>query len=102
MSDEKRNEQIRQLEEEGDYAADYLEELLDIVDFGGDIEIDVENDRAAVAIVGEDGDSSLDRLVGDDAEVLGHSSMPRRAITSLDPAQTNRTSGRESISGRYL
>lgn len=70
MSDEKRNEQIRQLEEEGDYAADYLEELLDIVDFGGDIEIDVENDRAAVAIVGEDGDSSLDRLVGDDAEVL--------------------------------
>ena len=38
--------------QEGDIAADYLERLLDIVDYDGDIDLDVENDRAAVAIVG--------------------------------------------------
>lgn len=54
------------LETEGDIAADYLEGLLDIVDVDGDIEMDVENDRAMVAIVGED----LDLLVGDEGEVL--------------------------------
>ena len=48
------------LEREGDIAADYLEELLDIADFDGDIDLDVENDRAMVSIVG----SGLDNLVG--------------------------------------
>ena len=43
---------IAQLEEEGDVAADYLEGLLDIADLDGDIDIDVENDRAALAIAG--------------------------------------------------
>ena len=41
---------IAQLEEEGDIAADYLEGLLDIADLDGDIDIDVENDRAALAL----------------------------------------------------
>lgn len=45
---------ITQLEEEGDIAADYLEELLDICDLDGDIDIDVENGRAAVEIVSEE------------------------------------------------
>ncbi len=54
------------LEAEGDIAADYLEGLLDIIDVDGDLEMDVENGRAMVAIVGED----LDDLVGDDGEVL--------------------------------
>ena len=40
------------LVQEGDIAADYLERLLDIVDYDGDIDLDVENDRAAVAIIG--------------------------------------------------
>lgn len=39
---------------EGDIAGDYLEQFLDIVDFDGDIDMDVEGDRAAVAIVGDD------------------------------------------------
>jgi spoIIIJ-associated protein len=43
---------IAKLEEEGDIAADYLEALLDIADLDGDIDIDVENDRASLAIVG--------------------------------------------------
>jgi spoIIIJ-associated protein len=52
-------------------AADYLEELLDIVDLDGDIDIDVENGRASVAIVAEaGGERELRRLVGAQGEVL--------------------------------
>jgi spoIIIJ-associated protein len=54
------------LEQEGDIAADYLEELLEIVDLDGDIDMDVEGDRATVSIVGAD----LPQLVGRDGEVL--------------------------------
>ncbi len=62
---------LRRLEEEGEVAADYLEELLDIVDLDGDIDIDVENGRASVAIVAENGaDRDLRRLVGSRGEVL--------------------------------
>lgn len=62
-------DETKRLEEEGEVAADYLEELLDIADLDGDIDIDVEHGRAAVEIVA-DGDSSLDRLVGADGSVL--------------------------------
>jgi len=59
------------LEEEGDVAADYLEELLDIVDLDGDIDIDIENGRASVAIVADQaGTPALRKLVGSDGEVL--------------------------------
>ena len=62
---------VRDLEEEGEVAADYLEELLDIVDVDGDIDIDVENGRASLAIVAEGDDNrSLRRLVGSNGEVL--------------------------------
>jgi spoIIIJ-associated protein len=54
------------LEREGEIAADYLEELLDIADLDGDIDMDVERDRAAVSVVGGD----LDHLVGDEGVVL--------------------------------
>jgi spoIIIJ-associated protein len=64
-------ENLRRLEEEGEVAADYLEELLDIVDLDGDIDIDVENGRASVAIVAEaGGERELRRLVGSHGEVL--------------------------------
>ncbi len=64
-------ESLRRLEEEGEVAADYLEELLDIVDLDGDIDIDVENGRASVAIVAEAGsERELRRLVGARGEVL--------------------------------
>lgn len=53
--------------EEGEIAGDYLEQLLDILDFDGDIELDVERDRAMVAI---DGGDDLHRLVGSKGEVL--------------------------------
>src|SRR5688500_11322576 len=54
------------VENEGDTAADYLEELLDIADLDGDLDMDVEGDRASVSIVGAD----LSQLVGRDGEVL--------------------------------
>ena len=57
---------VKRLEEEGEIAADYLEELLDIADLDGDLDMDVEGDRASVSIVGGD----LDRLVGRNGEVL--------------------------------
>jgi spoIIIJ-associated protein len=57
---------VKRLEREGDIAADYLEGLLDIADLDGDIDMDVERDRAMVSIVG----AELDELVGADGEVL--------------------------------
>ena len=54
------------LEQEGDIAADYLEELLDIADLDGDLDMDVEGDRASVSIVGGD----VSQLVGRSGEVL--------------------------------
>ena len=59
-------ERLKQLEEEGDIAADYLEELLDIADLDGDLDIDVDADRAVVSIVG----ANLSQLVGQHGEVL--------------------------------
>jgi spoIIIJ-associated protein len=57
---------LSSLEDEGEIAADYIEGLLDIADLDGDIDMDVEGDRAVVSVVG----ATLDELVGDDGEVL--------------------------------
>jgi len=54
-----------ELDEEGDIAADYLEELLDIVDLDGDIDTFVEGDRAHVSVV-----TDSQTLVGKNGEVL--------------------------------
>lgn len=105
------------LEREGDIAADYLEGLLDIADLDGDIDMDVEGDRALVSIVGGD----LTHLVGDRGQVLdalqeltrlavtretgersrlmldvaGHRAARREALTALgtEAATQARTSG---------
>ncbi|HET8994083.1 MAG TPA: protein jag [Rhodococcus sp. (in: high G+C Gram-positive bacteria)] len=53
--------------EEGEIAGDYLEQLLDVLDFDGDIDLDVEGDRAVVSI---DGGKDLSKLVGRSGEVL--------------------------------
>lgn len=58
------------LEEEGDIAADYLEELLDVTDLDGDIDIDVTDGRAQLAILNEDDGDGLSVLVGRDGQVL--------------------------------
>lgn len=105
---------VRELEQEGEIAADYLEELLDICDMDGDLDLDVEGDRAVVAIVG----AKLDKLVGANGEVLdalqeltrlavhqqtgtrsrlmldvgGHRARRRRELTSLGEAAARRVS----------
>jgi len=69
---------LSRLEEEGDIAADYLEGLLDIADLDGDIDMDVEGDRASVSIVGE----GLTNLVGSNGEVLeALQELTRLAVT---------------------
>ena len=57
---------IADLELEGEVAADYIEGLLDVADLDGDIDMDVEGDRALVSVVG----ATLDELVGSKGEVL--------------------------------
>jgi len=57
---------LSELEREGEVAADYLEEFLDICDLDGDLDLDVEGERALVAVVGQ----GLDNLVGRHGEVL--------------------------------
>lgn len=61
---------VSRVEEEGDIAADYLEELLDIADIDGDIDIEVRNGRTYISIVAEEGSDSLANLVGEGGEVL--------------------------------
>ncbi|WP_371856782.1 Jag family protein [Gandjariella thermophila] len=52
---------------EGDIAGDYLERLLDLLDYDGDIDLDVEAGRAVVSI---DGGDDLEKLVGPRGSVL--------------------------------
>ncbi|MGB6162055.1 MAG: R3H domain-containing nucleic acid-binding protein [Pseudonocardiaceae bacterium] len=55
------------LVQEGDVAGDYLERLLDLVDYDGDIDLDVDAGRAMVSI---DGGEDLTKLVGQHGAVL--------------------------------
>lgn len=61
---------MQRLEEEGDVAADYLEELLDIADLDGDIDIEVRGGRVYVSVESEEDDADLQELVGRDGRVL--------------------------------
>ncbi len=58
------------LEREGEVAADFLETLLDIADLDGDIDLDVDGDRAVVSIVDSEEGRVPRRLVGPDGKVL--------------------------------
>ncbi len=66
FSDEEPSVSLADLEQEGEIAADYVEGLLDIADLDGDIDMDVEGNRALVSVVG----ATLDELVGRRGEVL--------------------------------
>src|SRR5690242_12430444 len=69
-TEERRPRKVTDLEREGEVAADYLETLLDIADLDGDIDVDVDGDRAAVSIVDSDEGRVPRRLVGSDGKVL--------------------------------
>jgi spoIIIJ-associated protein len=59
-----------QLEKEGEVAADFLETLLDICDLDGDIDVDIDGDRAAVSVVDSEEGRVPRRLVGPNGQVL--------------------------------
>jgi spoIIIJ-associated protein len=59
-----------QLEREGEVAADFLETLLDICDLDGDIDVDIDGDRAAVSVVDSEDGRVPRRLVGPNGQVL--------------------------------
>jgi spoIIIJ-associated protein len=74
----------RQLEREGEVAADFLETLLDICDLDGDLDVDIDGDRAAVAIVDSDEGRVPRRLVGQDGQVLeAVQELTRLAVQSV-------------------
>jgi spoIIIJ-associated protein len=66
------------LEEEGDIAADYLEELLDIFDLDGDIDIDVRQGRAYLEISSENGGNL--RLISEPDTVEALQELTRLAV----------------------
>lgn len=70
-SDTHESELLDPLVEEGEVAADYLEELLDLADLDGDIDIEVRNGRTYLSVLTDEGSSDdLQELVGNDGEVL--------------------------------
>lgn len=69
------------LRREGEFAADYLEGLLDIIDVDGDIDMDVDGNRAVVSIV-ESPSGELEHLVGPKGSVLDAlQELTRLAVT---------------------
>jgi spoIIIJ-associated protein len=80
---------LTRLEQEGEIAADYLEGLLDIADLDGDIDMDVEGERASVSIIGDPASRELNKLVGHDGEVL-------EALQELTRLAVHRETGERS------
>lgn len=72
---------------EGDAAGDYLERLLDILDYDGDIDLDVEGERAVVSILGG---SDIERLVGSEGEVLSALQELTRLAVGMETGQRSR------------
>lgn len=72
------NPTIAELEEEGDIAADYIEELLDITDLDGDIDIDARGGRAYVSVNSSE-DSNL-RLLSKPDTVTALQELTRIAV----------------------
>src|ERR1700712_2698784 len=86
-SNGKRLDKHELLVAEGDAAGDYLERLLDILDFDGDIDLDVEGERAVVSIIG---DGDVDKLVGERGEVLDALQELTRLAATAETGQRSR------------
>jgi spoIIIJ-associated protein len=86
---EEGTDSLTRLEQEGEIAADYLEGLLDIADLDGDIDMDVEADRAAVSVISDGSSRDLQKLVGRDGEVL-------EALQELTRLAVHRETGERS------
>lgn len=69
------------LEKEGEIAADFLEEFLDVADIDGDLEIDISNNRPLISITSETANSNL-KLIGDAESVQALQELTRLAVQS--------------------
>lgn len=78
---------VQQLIDEGEIAGDYLERLLDILDFDGDIDLDVIGDRAVVSIIGGD---DLGCLAGSDGHVLDAIQELTRLAVGVESGERSR------------
>lgn len=85
--DDRADDEHDALVAEGDAAGDYLERLLDILDYDGDIDLDVEGERAVVSIVGE---GDIDRLVGEHGEVLSALQELTRLAAGMETGSRSR------------
>lgn len=70
---------LAHLEQEGDVAADYIEELLDIADIDGDIELDVRAGRAYVSVEASAGSTTLS-VLSDPETVRSLQELTRLAV----------------------
>ncbi|WP_100814597.1 Jag family protein [Microbacterium lacus] len=70
---------LAHLEQEGDVAADYIEELLDIADIDGDIELDVRAGRAYVSVEAPAGGTTLS-VLSDPETVRSLQELTRLAV----------------------
>src|SRR5690625_1446440 len=61
---------VADIEAEGDHAADYIEELLDIADLDGDIDIEVRNNRTYLSVLVPEDDEEIQGLVGKNGKTL--------------------------------
>lgn len=77
-SSESGHKSTKALEEEGDIAADYLEELLDIFDLDGDIDIDVRGGRAYLEVTA--GANSNLRVISEPETVEALQELTRLAV----------------------
>jgi spoIIIJ-associated protein len=68
-----------QLEQEGDIAADYIEELLDIADLDGDIDIDTRGGRAYLSVSAGEGTTNL-RILSKPDTVTALQELTRIAV----------------------
>ena len=62
--------EVTDIEAEGDHAADYIEELLDIADLDGDIDIEVRNNRTYLSVLAPEDDEDIQGLVGKNGKTL--------------------------------
>ena len=90
-AEEGADQEASRLDEEGDAAADYLEELLDIADLDGDIDIEVRDSRVYVSITAEEGEEEqLEALVGRDGATLEALQELTRLAVLADTGQRSR------------
>ena len=67
------------LEQEGEIAADFIEEFLDHADLDGDLDIEIRQNRVYISVSSEEGDNNLSKI-SDPETVKALQELTRLAI----------------------